>query len=173
AQDGPDLTAWPPTWPHCWPGRPWLHRPSLVRPLAEGIVHGGRQSLPAGRRRAAQLHAQHVAAMLLERPEVAQGLSPLQCGERVRLSGDLQVLAVVLYDLEEKARGWATFVKLAGRVQAAGAVAGGGGQPGLLTYSFPDLAQRRLRGRVASRVSHDREVGVRPGLAQQLRHRRA
>src|SRR5919108_2009626 len=94
--------------------------------LADHALDRARQRRPGFGVVAPQRYPQHWQAAPLERAVVTQRLSLLERAERVRLARDRDVDPVVLHHLEEDTLRRSALVQLPGRMQEAGAVAGGG-----------------------------------------------
>src|SRR5205085_12001192 len=99
----------------------------LQRPLAGRVLHRVDESRPALAVPAADAHPQHGQPARLERAQVADRLRLFEHAEAVGLTGNGDVGRVLLDDLHEDPLWRPALVELAGGVQEAGAVTGGGG----------------------------------------------
>src|SRR6478735_91635 len=124
--------------------------------LAEDRLQRDEPALGVG-----EVHAEDRQVVGFDRREVPFCLGVDQAAEGVRPAGDRPVVGVVRRDLEEPADRRATLVELAGRVEEARSVAGGGGALGRVPEQGADPVHR-FGGRVGRRDERlEGEVGVR------------
>src|SRR5205823_903597 len=118
---------------------------------------------------AAEADADRAAVVFEERLEVADRLGAHEDAEGVRLVRNLHVAGGTAGELEEDAAGGPSFVQLAGRVEEAWAVAGGGGDVELVRDGLANLCDPLIPFLCLAEILSQCDVVARLDLGEERR----